>query len=484
MDGVEEQRLFERFGKVRVHPRIQTALLVGLHGMGRERDDGQDIAAFPHDLDGFVAVHVRHLDIEEHEVESLAFQQGKGFDAVAGHLELGAGFFEQYGHDLLIDGVVLGYEDAHGRQIRRDRRLRRARPPEARFFPIKQLAEGGADAAHGDGRDDLDGIGLVLEFGDGEAFPRAAHKHKRDRGGAAQLQLRRKAQGRGAVPIAEQAIDDDEIRPERLLPQRGEDGKRAHPAGDVALALDAECLQRAAHDPDARIRRADHDRLQIHEGIAAEHFHLFLKRQPYGERERASLPDFRFDPDFPAHVFDHIPGDAQAEARAAVPPGQRGVGLFERLEQLRQLIRGDADTGVVHEEQELRLILVFGKVEVAAVPDLQVDAPARRREFDGVAHQVGQDLLQAPRIAEKRQRRGGIDVDQAFQLTRHAAAHGHIANAQDHFIKHERGGVRVHFARFDLGEVQRVVDDVEQGVGQVQNRALMVARQRVVFQVG
>ena len=50
--------------------------------------------------------------------------------------------------------------------------------------------------------------------------------------------------------------------------------------------------------------------------------------------------------------------------------------------------------------------------------------------------------------------------------------------------RHERGGVRVHFARFDLGEVQRVVDDVEQGVGQVQNRALMVARQRVVFQVG
>lgn len=85
-------------------------------------------------------------------------------------------------------------------------------------------------------------------------------------------------------------------------------------------ALDAECLQRAAHDPDARIRRADHDRLQIHEGIAAEHFHLFLKRQPYGERERASLPDFRFDPDFPAHVFDHIPGDAQAEA---VPPCRR-----------------------------------------------------------------------------------------------------------------------------------------------------------------
>lgn len=88
----------------------------------------------------------------------------------------------------------------------------------------------------------------------------------------------------------------------------------------MALALDAEGLQRAAHDPDARIRRADHDRLQIHEGIAAEHFHLFLKRQPYGERERASLSDFRFDPDFPAHVFDHIPGDAQAEA---VPPCRR-----------------------------------------------------------------------------------------------------------------------------------------------------------------
>src|SRR5699024_3341736 len=111
-----------------------------------------------------------------------------------------------------------------------------------------------------------------------EAFPWAAHKHERYRGGAAQLEFRRKAQGRGTVPIAEKTIDDDEIRPERFFPQRGEDGKRAHPAGDMALASDAEGLQRTAHDPDARIRRTDHDRLKIHKGIAAEHFHLLLKR--------------------------------------------------------------------------------------------------------------------------------------------------------------------------------------------------------------
>ena len=57
----------------------------------------------------------------------------------------------------------------------------------------------------------------------------------------------------------------------------------------------------------------------------------------------------------------------------------------------------------------------------------------------------------------------GSMPDQAFQLTRHAAAHGHIANAQDHFIKHERAVSVSISARFDLGEVQRVVDDVEQG---------------------
>ena len=35
-------------------------------------------------------------------------------------------------------------------------------------------------------------------------------------------------------------------------------------------------------------------------------------------------------------VLHGVLDDGKAEARAAVPPGQRGVGLFERLEQLRQ----------------------------------------------------------------------------------------------------------------------------------------------------
>ena len=127
----------------------------------------------------------------------------------------------------------------------------------------------------------------------------------------------------------------------------------------MALALDAERLQRAAHDFDAGFRGADHDGPQAHEGGAAEHLHLFLQRQADREGEGAALPHFRLDPDLAAHVFDHVPGDAQAEARAAVPPGQGGVRLLERLEQLRKLIRCDAHAGVMHEEQELRLVLVF-----------------------------------------------------------------------------------------------------------------------------
>ena len=126
----------------------------------------------------------------------------------------------------------------------------------------------------------------------------------------------------------------------------------------------------------------------------------------------------------------------------------------------------------------------FFEMQAAAPADLQVDPAAGRRELHGVAHEVGQDLLEPSGVAEERDGRGRIDVDQAFQFAGHTAAHGHVADAQQHLVEHERRGVHVHLAGLDLGEVQRVVDDVEQGVGEIEDGPLAVARQGIVLEVG
>ena len=105
-------------------------------------------------------------------------------------------------------------------------------------------------------------------------------------------------------------------------------------------------------------------------------------------------------------------------------------------------------------------------------------------ELDGVAYEVQQDLGKPERVPF--QYRWDVRADPGQQL-KPLFGGAEIRNGGDlfqHLFQLEVGMFHFELARFDLGEVQRVVDDVEQGVGQVQNRALMVARQRVVFQVG
>ena len=68
--------------------------------------------------------------------------------------------------------------------------------------------------------------------------------------------------------------------------------------------------------------------------------------EPGGEVERAPLADLALQPDAAAHHLDQPGRDRQAQPGAAVLAGGRGVRLRERPEQLRLLLRGDADAGV------------------------------------------------------------------------------------------------------------------------------------------
>ena len=149
------------------------------------------------------------------------------------------------------------------------------------------------------------------------------------------MQGRDQGEGRGGGAFPEQPIYKEEIGLGRHLFKRGGYGKGVRLGRHAPAALDAQRLQRAAHDAHARFRGADDGGFKAHECGAAEDFHLFLQGQRDGKGEGASLPDLRLGPNLTAHVFDHVAGDAQAEPGPAVPPRQRGVGLFEGLEELR-----------------------------------------------------------------------------------------------------------------------------------------------------
>ena len=75
--------------------------------------------------------------------------------------------------------------------------------------------------------------------------------------------------------------------------------------------------------------------------------------EPDREVERAADARLALDPDLAAHQLDQPAADRQAQAGAAVLARRGHVGLGERLEQLRRLLRRHADAGVAHRELEL-----------------------------------------------------------------------------------------------------------------------------------
>ena len=62
--------------------------------------------------------------------------------------------------------------------------------------------------------------------------------------------------------------------------------------------------------------------------------HPHLDREP----ERAAPPWLAFDPDLAAHQIDQLLRDGKPQARAAVTPGRRPVGLLERLKDRLQFV--------------------------------------------------------------------------------------------------------------------------------------------------
>ena len=176
-----------------------------------------------------------------------------------------------------------------------------------------------------------------------------------------------------------------------------------------------------------------------------------LPRQTDGEA--AALAGRAVQAHFAAVQARKPRNEGQTQAGALILAGQAAVDLDEGLKEPGLILQRDADAGVADGEAQ-PLCAGIGV-------DREADASACGSEFDGVAEQVDQDLLETARVGVDDGRRhaqvrgdgdgfaggGGFDELQA------GGADG---------VDGQRLHLQAQLARFDLGEVQDVVDERQQ----------------------
>ena len=86
-------------------------------------------------------------------------------------------------------------------------------------------------------------------------------------------------------------------------------------------------------------------------------------------------------------LFNDLMGDREAEAEPTMPPGRRAVGLPEAVEHMRKKIRPDPFACIADDDFDV----------IGSPCDRDINAAIFRRELDGVAQEVPDDLLESPK---------------------------------------------------------------------------------------
>ncbi len=162
---------------------------------------------------------------------------------------------------------------------------------------------------------------------------------------------------------------------------------------------------------------------------------------------------------FAPHQLGQVARDRQPQARAAIAPGDRAVGLDEAAEQGVLARRFEADARVAHRQA----IGVLGGV-LGLHPQHH---RALGRELHRIAEQVDQDLLGAHRIAHHLALGGRIDLDLQRHLLLARGRDEQGGGLAGQVGQAERLGVDRQPAGFHPGDVQDVGQQVVQGDGRV-----------------
>ena len=175
--------------------------------------------------------------------------------------------------------------------------------------------------------------------------------------------------------------------------------------------------------------------------------------QPYAESRALAI--HTAGRDVTPHGARKTTADRQAQAGAPEMPRGGCLGLYKRLEHRLQLVRRNANPAVLHIDAVTRLLAPLFQ------PHDHLDAAAVR-ELDRIADQVGQDLAQPRRIAfygcGQRLREHQLQREALFRRTFEQGLH--------HFTRHQMGRKRnplsLQAPGLDLGQIQNVVDKVQQ----------------------
>ena len=180
--------------------------------------------------------------------------------------------------------------------------------------------------------------------------------------------------------------------------------------------------------------------------------------QPYVKGERAALSRHRSDRDSSLHHFNKSFGNGQAQPGAAIVARGGRVGLGEGLKQSPTLFGRHADTRVFHVDTQLHLVAFTLRYR-----HLDLDL-ALVGEFDCVLHQIGQHLAQANPIAHQPVGHPGLHMDQEFQTFFLRLLCHQRGGAIQHIVQPEWHALQAHLAGLNLGEIQNIVDDRQQGI--------------------
>jgi hypothetical protein len=178
-----------------------------------------------------------------------------------------------------------------------------------------------------------------------------------------------------------------------------------------------------------------------------------------GEVERASFPGLARQSDPAAHHLHDSGGDCEPEAGAPVPARRRAVLLLERLEYAFLVFRRDADSGVADAEVK------DGRLLGAVVDfDAENDFPGFG-ELDRVSDEIHDHLPQSSYISDKRVGHFRGDFEHELETLLIGAKSERADGVGETLPKSEFRALDIEAARLDLGEIEDVVDDVDQSVG-------------------
>jgi len=145
--------------------------------------------------------------------------------------------------------------------------------------------------------------------------------------------------------------------------------------------------------------------------------------------------------------LNDVPDNREAKSEAAMATRVGTVHLVKSIEDMRQLVGADALPGVADHELD------------AVIEPAQADlnAAAGWREFDGVPHEVRDDLMQTLAVAPDNAARLNCRRRQHRRRERILTCHG--KNFADNDGEVDRAYVEVHLARNDPGRVEEIVDE-------------------------